>query len=108
MRILFDQGTPAPLRAALDGHSVITAFELGWARITDRELLDSAEAEGFDVMVTTDQNLRHQQVLEGRRLAILVLRTTDWRLIREHLAAVVDALRDLEPGRYLELSFPRS
>ncbi len=108
MRVLFDQGTPAPLRAALQDHVVVTALECGWDRLTDRELLDHAEADGFQVIVTTDQNLRHQMILTGRRLAILVLRTTDWRRIRERVETVVDALRGIESGGYIELSFPRS
>ncbi len=75
MRILFDQGTPAPLRHALTGHSVSTAYEKGWDQLGNGDLLNAAEA-AFDVFVTTDQNLRFQQNLTGRRLAILVLPTT--------------------------------
>lgn len=66
MRILFDQGTPAPLRHALKEHAVTAAYELGWSELDNGELLAAAEAE-FDVLVTTDQNLRYQQRLAGRR-----------------------------------------
>jgi predicted nuclease of predicted toxin-antitoxin system len=58
MRILFDQGTPVPLKDHLSGHKVETAHELGWSRLTNGELLASAEGR-FDVLVTTDRNLRH-------------------------------------------------
>ena len=75
MRILFDQGTPAPLRHILAGHTVSTAYEMGWARLENGDLLNAAEAS-FDAFITTDQNLRHQQDLSGRSLAILVLPTT--------------------------------
>ena len=102
MRILFDQGTPAPLRDHLRGHSVETAYEKGWPALRNGELLAKAEAE-FDVLVTTDRNLRHQQNLAERRIAILVLPTTSWprlqRIARE-IAAAVDALK---PGQYLEV-----
>jgi hypothetical protein len=75
MRIVFDQGTPAPLRRALTGHAVATAFELGWSGLANGDLLREAEAQ-FDLLITTDQSLRYQQNLAGRRLAILVLPTT--------------------------------
>jgi len=63
MKILFDQGTPVPLRRSLPKHEVATAFERGWAALQNGELLSAAEAEGFEVLVTTDQNLRYQQNL---------------------------------------------
>lgn len=66
MRILFDQGTPAPLRHALAGHSVETAYERGWSNPSNGALLNAAEDASFDLFVTTDQNLRYQQDLAGR------------------------------------------
>ena len=62
MRILFDQGTPVPLREHLAGHGVETAYEKGWSALRNGMLLAKAEAE-FDVLITTDRNLRHQQNL---------------------------------------------
>jgi hypothetical protein len=88
VRILLDQGTPAPLRTALVGHHVSTAYELGWAALSNGELLAAAE-DDFDVLVTTDRNLRHQQNLTGRRLSILVLPTTSRPRLREHAEAIV-------------------
>ena len=73
MRILFDQGTPAPLRDHLTGHLVDTAFERGWSNLRNGELLDRAEADGYQLLITTDQNLRHQQSIGHRRLGVLVL-----------------------------------
>jgi len=102
--VLFDQGTPVPLRKALTGHNVSTAFEMGWAELANGELLDAAEA-AFDVLITTDQNLRHQQNLSGRRLAILVLPTTSWPVLQNHTAEVADALKQLHAGEYRELTF---
>ena len=106
MRVLLDQGTPAPLRWPLPNHSVATAFELNWARLTNGELLESAE-EAFDVLVTTDRNLRYQQNLTGRRLAILVLPTTSWPRLEPHAPAIARAIVGLRPGELLEWSFPR-
>ncbi len=105
MRILLDQGTPAPLRRALTDHSVVTTYEKGWATLTNGELLDVSE-RSFDVFVTTDQNLRHQQNLPGRRLAILVLPTTSWPRLRLHSTAIAAAIGALRPGELMEWSFP--
>jgi hypothetical protein len=58
VRILFDQGTPAPLRSHLPTHQVSTAFELHWGTLKNGDLLSEAETAGFEVLVTTDQNLR--------------------------------------------------
>ena len=73
MRVLFDQGVPVPLRVLLEGHSVRTAAEESWDRLRNAELLTAAEAARFDVFLTTDKNLRYQQNLAGRRIAVIVL-----------------------------------
>ena len=104
MRILFDQGTPVPLRQLLSGHSVSTAYEMGWSELANGDLLEAAEAD-FDALVTTDQNLRYQQALAGRRLAILVLPTTSWPRIRAHQEQVVAAIDALRPGEIVDLTF---
>jgi hypothetical protein len=88
MRILLDHGTPAPLRRALTGHTVSTAYEMGWTELDNGALLKAAETD-FEALITTDQNLRYQQNLTGQRLAILVLPTTSWPKIRAHEAEVV-------------------
>ena len=104
MRILFDQGTPAPLRYALVGHSVATSYEQQWDKLGNGDLLSAAEA-AFDALITTDQNLRYQQNLGGRRLAILVLPTTSWPKIQTQIAKVTAAVDALRPGDYVELRF---
>lgn len=106
MRILFDQGTPVPLRRALAEHEVVTAFECGWGELANGDLLRAAEAAGYDAIITTDQNLRYQQNLAARRLAIVVLLTTDWRLIRQHTDRVAQTITKLVTGDYVELAFP--
>lgn len=103
MKILFDQGTPAPLRHSLSGHLVVTAFEQGWSDLENGDLIREAEAKGFEVMITTDQNLKYQQNLTGRKLAILVLSTTSWPRIQKHQQNVIEAVSKLQPGDYKEL-----
>jgi hypothetical protein len=102
MRILFDQGTPVPLKQHLPGHHVQTAFELGWSRLTNGDLLAAAEGQ-FDVLVTTDQNLRYQQTLAGRKFAVLVLPTTSWPRLRDRIGEIIAALASIESGGYVEL-----
>lgn len=106
MRILFDQGTPAPLRRLLADHVVTTAHELGWSRLKNGDLLHAAEAAGFDAFLTTDQNLRYQQNLSGRRIAIVVLQTTRWPRVRPCSEMVLAALNSAAPGSYIELAIP--
>jgi len=82
VRILFDQGTPVPLRQSLTRHEVTTVYECGWSRLKNGELLETAEKRGFDVLVTTDSNLKYQQNLTSRRIAIVVLSTPSWPRIQ--------------------------
>jgi hypothetical protein len=104
MRILFDHGTPLPLRRALSGHRITTAFERGWTELDNGSLLQQAEAE-FDAFITTDQSIRYQQNLTGRKLAILVLPTTSWPVIRGHVELVAMAVDRLQPGDFVDLKF---
>jgi predicted nuclease of predicted toxin-antitoxin system len=105
MKILFDQGTPAPLRHALAGHWVATAFEKGWSNLQNGDLIRVAEADGFNALITTDQNLKYQQNLRGRRLAILIVPTTSWPKIQKRLDKVFAAVNALTPGEFRELDF---
>lgn len=102
MRILFDQGTPLPLRDALATHEVRTAYELGWSTMRNGELLAEAERQ-FDLLVTTDQSLRFQQNLQGRRLTVLVLPTTSWPVLRGRVAEIVATVNALRPGEFRQL-----
>ena len=103
MRILFDQGTPAPLRYHLSSHVVHTVFEQGWSTLSNGSLLKSAEQAGYDLFITTDQNLRYQQNLAGSTLAILVLLSTSWPRIQTHLAEISTAVDEQKPGAYREI-----
>lgn len=106
MKVLFDQGTPVPLRRALTGHMVATVYEQGWSTLANGRLLEAAETQVFEVFVTTDQNLKYQQQLVGRRLAILVLSTTSWPRIQPHGDMIRATIEGLLPGAYHELVIP--
>lgn len=105
MKILFDQGTPVPLRKFLIGHEIETAHERGWDRLSNGILIEAAESEEFEVFLTTDKNLQYQQNLDGRTIAILVLPTTAWPVIQTKVVEVTNALDQISPGDYVELDF---
>ena len=104
MKILFDQGTPVPLRRSLVAHSIDTAFELGWSNLRNGELLSRADERGYDLLITTDQQLRHQQNLSRWRLAILVLLSTSWPRIQSQITQIREAVNRTQPGDYREIS----
>jgi hypothetical protein len=106
VRILFDQGTPAPFRSHLAPHRVSTAFELNWGQLKNGDLMSEAEKAGFDVMVTTDQNLKYQQNLSTRQIGIVVIDTTSWPRIKKGVARVVEAVNHVGPGGYVEVAIP--
>jgi hypothetical protein len=106
MKILFDQGTPVPLRRALPAANVTTVYEQGWSTLQNGQLLVLAEQTGFDVFITTDQNLKYQQQISGRRLAILVLGSTSWPRIKLHSDAIRQVVEHLAPGAYHEFPIP--
>jgi len=106
VRILFDQGTPVPLRDALKDREISTCYELGWSKLENGDLLDAAEEGGFQVLITTDQNLRYQQDLRSRYIAIVVLTTTSWPRIRHEIPIVANAVEKAADERYVEVVLP--
>jgi putative NIF3 family GTP cyclohydrolase 1 type 2 len=106
MRVLLDQGTPVPLKRYLPHHTVRTAFQEGWATRANGDLLTAADAAGFDVFVTTDKNLRYQQDLSKRRIAVVVLGHGQWPGLEPHASLVVAAIDRATPGGYEEVTIP--
>ena len=91
------------MRRHLPKHSVDTLAEKGWSEKDNSELLDLAEREGYEVLVTTDQSLPHQQNLDRWQVGIVVLLSTDWfgiRLRAEEIARAIEAVR---PGQVIEV-----
>ena len=105
MKILFDQGTPAPLRRHLFEHSVDTAFEMGWYNVRNGELLDLGRAGTVTkLLITTDQQLRNQQNLSDRQIAVLVLLSTSWPRIKMRIDEIRKVLDPIRPREYQEIS----
>jgi len=98
----FDQGVPKPLQAHLAPHEVQRAFQLGWAAKKNGELLALAEAAGFDVLVTTDQNLRYQHNWQNRKLAVFILSRGNWPQIAPCAAEIASKIKGIrKPGLYI-------
>lgn len=106
MRILFDNGTPRGVASALPGHVVEEVRLHGWDTLRNGELLDAAEAAGFELFLTTDRNIRYQQNLTGRRIAIVVLGKGRWRLIKPRLPEIAAAVDAATPGSFTEVDIP--
>ena len=106
MRVLFDNGTPRGLAAALTKHVVVEARTHGWDALENGELLNAAETAGYDVLVTTDRNLQYQQNLTNRRIAIVVLGVGRWKLIRNKLGEIAAVVAAAAPGSFIEVEIP--
>src|SRR5258708_7707860 len=99
MLVLFDQGTPVPIRPFLHGHIVKTAAQAGWEMLQNGAPLAAAEEAGFEVLVTPDKNILYQQNLARRKIAIVVLGSPKWPLVRPHVQQVVLAVNAATPGQ---------
>jgi hypothetical protein len=106
MRILFDQGTPVPIAKFLAGHSVRTAFQEGWDRLSNGDLLRAAEEAGFDVLLTTDNSIVYQQNLSNRKIAIVVLSRNRWRMVQRMIPQILAAVDAATPGSYTCVDIP--
>ena len=106
MLVLFDHSTPSPLSACLTGHLVTEARDRGWDRLSNGDLLAEAERAGFDVLLTADKNMRYQQNLLNRRVAIVVLGTPRWPIVRLHVDKIAAAVNAATPGSYAEVRMP--
>ena len=103
MKILFDHGTPAPLRGHIPDHTVDTAAEKGWAELSNGELLDQAESEAYELLITADQSMRYQQNLRRRQIAIIVLRSNRWPDVLLRVDDIRAALDRMQPGELREV-----
>ena len=106
MLILFDNGTPRGLARFLTSHSVEEARTRRWEELSNGELIDVAEQAGFEVMVTTDKNIRYQQNLKARKIALVVLGNSQWPMVQLYLDRIAVAVNAATPGSYIEVDIP--
>jgi hypothetical protein len=106
MLIFFEHGTPSPLSSFLTDHTVKKTKDLGWDTLSNGELLTAAEKAAFDIFMTTDKNIRYQQNLADRVIAIVVLGNSRWPVVRLYIDRVVAAVAAVKPGTYTEVEIP--
>jgi hypothetical protein len=107
LRILFDKNVPVGVRHFLSGHEVSTFVEMRWhPQLENGELLKACEVAGFDVMVTSDQNIVYQQNLTRRKLALVVLGSNIWPIVRKHSATIAARVDAARPGSYGLVEMP--
>ncbi|HEV8544573.1 MAG TPA: hypothetical protein VGR78_19460 [Verrucomicrobiae bacterium] len=102
MRVLFDQGTPLPLRKFLVGHDVQTTFRMGWAKLKNGDPIRAAEND-FDLIITTDKNWKYQQRVLNRRIAIAVLPSANWPKLKLRVQELIPKINAAKAGDYIEL-----
>jgi hypothetical protein len=90
----------------LEGHAVSTTEECGWDRLANGDLLTAVEDAGLHVFLTSDKNLRYQQNLSSRNIALVVLGNSPWPLVRLHIPEIVTAVNAATPGSYVEVDIP--
>lgn len=105
-RVLFDQATPVPLRPFLTDCEVRTAAQEGWDQLQNGDLILAAEKAGFDVLLTTDKNIRYQQNLTNRSIAIVLITKQQWPELRPHVSLVDSAIGSVRSGSYSEVDIP--
>jgi hypothetical protein len=106
MRVLFDHGTPDAISHSLTEHECTYARQVDWQQLKNGELILRAEAAAYDVLLSTDKNIRYQQNLIGRKIAIVVLGNPQWPQVKLYLDKVGDAIGAAIPGSYTEVQIP--
>ncbi|MFM2081436.1 MAG: hypothetical protein RL380_127 [Verrucomicrobiota bacterium] len=106
MKILLDECVPTQVRHALVGHEASTTQKQGWAGISNGQLLDAAELAGFELFILADKNLRYQQNLTTRRIAILELWTNHRPTLEKYFTLIASAALKASPGSYVVLESP--
>jgi len=106
MKILFDNGTPNPIARSLIEHEGTFARKIGWHELENGELIRKAEKAGYQLLLSTDKNIRYQQNPSSRKIALVVLGNSQWPMVQLHLDKIVAAVNACTPGSYSEVEIP--
>ncbi len=106
MRILFDNGTPKPIARSLASHEVTFARQIGWHELGNGDLIQQAEDAGYEVLLSTDKNIRYQQNLRSRKIALVILGNQQWPMVKLHLGKLAEAVNAATPGSFAEVDIP--
>jgi predicted nuclease of predicted toxin-antitoxin system len=107
VRVLLDENVPRRLRWYLPGHDVSTVIYLGWNTLKDGAVLDLAEQNGFQILITADRNLEYQQNIRSRQLAVLVLSANNWAPIQANLPKIRSSIEAILPSSLVNLQLTR-
>ncbi|HYO99586.1 MAG TPA: DUF5615 family PIN-like protein [Pyrinomonadaceae bacterium] len=105
MNILLDECTPRVVKRRLPGLNIHTVQEMGWSGLKNGELLAAAEGR-FDVFITTDKNLRHQQNLKERKFAVLLLPSNQVPIVERLVPAIEVSLKTIQAGDFIAIPLP--
>jgi len=101
MKIILDESVPQKLRLLIDNrHTVVTTWFQGWSGLKNGELLAMIETADFDLFITADQELYYQQNLTNRKIAVLVLSTNNWSVVKDWFAEIASAIDAATPGSF--------
>jgi hypothetical protein len=103
VKVLLDENLPHLLRNNLGDHDVFTVRYKGWAGLKNGELLKTAEDDGFEVFITGDQTISYEQNLTGWRVAMVVLSSIDWYILKDNLPPILAALDNAMPGSFQQV-----
>jgi predicted nuclease of predicted toxin-antitoxin system len=103
VKVLLDENLPHQLRTQIKGHDLTTATYHELAGVRNGRLIAAAERDGFEVLLTGDQNMSHQQNVSDRKLAIVVLSAMNWLILRDHLDAIQVGINAAVPGSFLSI-----
>ena len=98
MKILLDQNTPHQLRRVLPEHEVHTAAYLGWNELENGDLLEAAAGHGYDILVTCDQSMRHEQNLGRFDITLVTIMSGNWNIIRQNTGIIRAAIETAVQG----------
>jgi hypothetical protein len=99
MNVLLDECVPSPMHKLLPAHTCTTAQRRGWGGIKNGDLIRLAESN-FDLFITSDQNIRYQQNLAERSIAILELSTNKIRRIEAAADLIRAAVSNIKAGQF--------
>jgi predicted nuclease of predicted toxin-antitoxin system len=108
MKILLDECVPVQIRDALPGHEIHSATNPQWRGLSNGELIRLAEQQEFQLIVVADKNMRYQQNISSRTIAVLELWTNHRPTLERHFQYISAAVEQIQPGQYLELLAPAS
>ena len=106
MKIIFENGIPKPIARSLPNHEIAFARKIGWHELANGELIRQAEEAGYEVLLSSDKNIRYQQNLAGRKIALVILGNQQWPLVKLHLDKIAAAVNAALPGSFVEVDIP--